>query len=160
MNGVVGLVDGALGMKEGRKDRPVRSSILSCTFKRRRSWHVACPYLLERGSPWSAIARPHSQFPPVSANIPALSRQITIPNPDLLTKSRDNNHCCHKESGVMSTSFTPPSPTITFRYLNAITGKIPQYILRCMLEIYLCLVKTITNRLDTQQCTTVRRLDP
>ena len=60
----------------------------------------------------------------------------------------------------MSTSFTPPARAITFRYLNAITGKSPYHILRTILQIKTCLLKTIANRLDTPQSTIMaRRLD-
>ena len=104
MKGAVGPVNGVLGMKAGGQDRPVRSCILSCTLKRRRSGHGACPHQHERGPPWSGIGRTHSQFSSVSPNIPAMFRQISVSNPDLRTKSRNNYHSCHKESDVMSTS--------------------------------------------------------
>ena len=61
----------------------------------------------------------------------------------------------------MSTSITSPDRAITFRYLNAITGKNPYYILRTILQINSCLLKTIANRLliDTPQSTIVCRID-
>ena len=101
-----------------------------------------------------------AKFPHVSPNIPALSRQISVPDPNLRTRSPENYYCCHKDSDVMRTSFTPPARAITFRYLNAITRKSPEYILRTILKIKPCLLKTIiANRLDTPQSTIVRRLD-
>ena len=51
-----------------------------------------------------------------------MSRHIFVPNPDLRIKS-PNNYRCHKESDVISTSFTPPARATTFRYLNAMTGE-------------------------------------
>ena len=77
------------------------------------------------GPPWSRETKTGSKIPKRTPNIPAMSRQISASDPNLRNKSPNNYYCCHKDSDVMSTNFTPPARGITFRYLNAKTGKRP-----------------------------------